>query len=123
MTPTQLFDRVVEMAPSFEAVRRAHIDAFDDLLPHLLIADVLRYLDSHFSGVRFEGAEPPTVAEMQQVLSLLDLALADGDEATQNAIAVSFVEGIEEQPHFDRLNQLLGPGLRDELERQNKWRP
>jgi hypothetical protein len=123
MNPSDLFDQVVQAAPAFEVVRREHIADNGALLSHVLMADVLRFLESHFSGVPFAGAEPPTADQVRAALQVLDRGLVEGDEDTDNAISVSFVESIEYTSFFSQLEPFLGPEIRKEIQRQNAWRP
>ena len=123
MTPEQLFNRVTMAAPGFKVVMEEHLRYYGELLPHVLIADLLRYLGSHFRKTSQVEPSPPTAAELEGVLLLLDAAIEAGNSATENAIAVSFIEGIETEPFFHHLYPLLGAHLRAELERQRAWQP
>ncbi len=123
MTADQLFKRITMAAPGFKAVINDHLRDNGELLAHVLMADLLRYIGSHFTRSSTVPAEPPTAAEVQTMLQVLDGAMENANSATENAIAVSFIEGIESEPFFNRLAPLLGPRLRTELERQKAWRP
>jgi len=122
LKPAELFEEIVRVAPSFATVRRAHIEDYGELLAHVLMGDLLRFVQSHFSGELREGAAAPTQVEMQAIFDVLDQGL-DAHETTENAIAVSFVEGIEEEEYFNDLERFFGPLMREELERQRSWRP
>ncbi|SRR2546425_1908128 len=122
MKPDALFDQIVQAAPSFETVRIDHVSFHHELLSHVLIADLLRFLQSRFSGDLIENAQPPTPTETHNVFQILDRGLVEGDYATQNAIAVSFVEGIWGEPYFEQLKPFMGPNLSAELERQRNWK-
>ena len=123
MTAEQLFKRISMAAPGFAVVVNEHLRDNGELLAHVLMADLLRYIGSYFTRSSTIGAEPPTAAEVRTMLQVLDAAMDNANSATENAIAVSFVEGIEGEPFFSRLAPLLGPRLRAELERQKAWRP
>jgi hypothetical protein len=115
MSPSELFDSIVAVAPPFQAVRREHlVDNDDQLLPHLLMSDLLRYLGSGIT----RGVDR---AEIVAILNVLDEALASGNSETENAIAVSFVEHLEGEPFLAELDPLLGPHLKAERERQLGW--
>src|SRR5438046_7794855 len=86
VSPSQLFEQVVQVAPSFDTVLRSHMELNKQLLPHLLIADLLRFLQSTFSGSLCDGAVPPTIAEIEGAFRVLDMGLSDGDDHTLNAI-------------------------------------
>ena len=126
MTEAELFQRIVDVAPGFEAVRAEHLrDNFGELLPHLLMADLLRYVALALGAPdELHGlAAPASEHEVSAILAVLDRGLAEGDAATDNAIAVSFVEYLWGEPYYPQLEPLLGPGLRAELQRQRDWRP
>ncbi len=110
-------------APGFKAVVDQHLRDNDELLAHVLMADLLRYVGSHFTRSSTIPAQPPTAEEVRTMLQVLDGAIAQPNSTTGNAIAVSFLEGIESESFFNRLAPLLGPRLRAELQRQKAWRP
>jgi hypothetical protein len=116
MSPTQLFAEIEKVSPAFKAVAAEHLAANDELLPHVLMADLLRYVGSHFQGD--EKSRPPK-AEIQAVLAILDGAIVSGNEETVNAIAVSFCEHIETETFFPKLRPLLGLGLRRQIRSSN----
>ena len=123
MTPERFFDSVIATAPGFRGVKEEHIRYNDELLVHVLMSDLLRYIGSHFTGVSTVPAQPASGNEVRAVLQILDGAIMAGNADLENAIAVSFIEGIESEPFFSRIAPLLGPNLRAELERQKAWRP
>ena len=53
---------------------------------------------------------------MQAIFDVLDQGL-DAHETTENAIAISFVEGIEEEEYFNDLERFFRPLMREELAR------
>ena len=93
--------------PRLVPVYRQHLANNDELLVHVLLGDVTRWLREH-------GPVAP-------VLGVLERHLVEGDGDLRNAIAVSFVENLE--PDDGALRQALGPGLRAELQRQESWMP
>lgn len=112
MSPTQLFAEVEKISPGFRPVLAEHLSDYGELLAHVLMADLLRYVGSHL-----ESAEDSSGGgtEIQAILAVLDSGIVSGNDATVNAIAVSFCEHIESEPFFFRLRPLLGPGLRREI--------
>ena len=126
VTEAELFQHVVDVAPGFEAVRAAHLrDNFGELLLHLPMADLLRYVSLALGAPdSLDGlAVPPTEQEVGSIFAVLDRGLAEGDAATENAVAVSFVEYLWGEPSWPQLEPLLGPALRAEVQRQREWRP
>jgi len=121
MTPSELFAQVVTLAPTFRLLVREHLRDNDELLPHLLMSDLLRYIGSHFSGNAYMDALPPNPEQIRAILALLDSEIACHNADTENLIAVSFIEHIEMEPFFLQLRPYLGPALLAELTRQNAW--
>jgi hypothetical protein len=121
----ELFQCIVDVAPGFEAVRAEHLRENEELLPHLLMADLLRYVSLALGAPdTLHGlAIPPSEQEVSAIFAVLEGCLAEGDSATVNAIAVSFVENLWGEPYYPRLEPLLGPELRAEVQRQRDWRP
>src|SRR5206468_2870051 len=98
LTPKQLFEQIVAASPSFRAVLDDHVRDNDELLPHVLMADLLRYLGSYFTREILVPAPPPNGDELNRALLVLDNAMAAGDPDIENAIAVSFIEDIDTEP-------------------------
>lgn len=85
VTAAEFVSRARSTDPRIEAIVDEHLsDNEDELLLHLLVADFGRQAkaahDAHDAAVR------------DTVLTLLEWGIAEGDEALENAIAVSFVE-------------------------------
>ena len=112
MTPPELFAEVATRAPSFNFFVEEHLRDHDGLLPHLLMSDLLRFVGSHYVPLSHTQAVPPTAAEVREILAILDREVVGGDPATENAIAVSFVENLEAEPFFAPLLGAFGPNLR-----------
>ena len=85
MTAADLVSRARSTHPRIAAVVDEHLDDNEDeLLLHLLVADFRRQARTAHESHDFALREP--------VLALLDWGIVEGDEARDNAIAVSFVE-------------------------------
>ena len=123
MSSDELFKNIVAACPPFEAQVAEHIADNGEILGHMLMGDVGRLIESHFTGSSTIAVGPPTEDQVRAVLGVLDQAMLSGDADTQNVVAVSFVECLDSEPHFDMLEPMLGPGLRLELDRQKKGLP
>jgi len=119
----QLFEKIAEAAPGFRLIMKRHLADNDTLLPHLLMADCGRFVASYFTGEKTIASDRPTADELRGVLAAIDAAMADGDEETQNVVAASFVECVWLEPYFSELYVVLGPHVREEIERQRDWSP
>lgn len=115
MTPAALFAQVEAVAPSFGAVAKEHLEDNGELLPHLLMADLLRYVGASLSS---SGESLASQSEILAVLAVLDAAAASGNEETENVVAVSFCEGTESESFFPKLQPLLGLALRRYIRNQ-----
>jgi hypothetical protein len=99
---------LLEAEPRLSPVYREHLaDNQDELLLHILLGEVTQWLRDH-------GPVAP-------VMGVLERYFVEGDDYVQEAIAVSFVEGLE--PADVALRQALGPALRAELQQQEAWGP
>jgi hypothetical protein len=102
--------------PRIAAVVDEHLTENDDeLLVHLLIADFRRQAqaahDTHDFALR------------DTLLALLDWGIAEGDEALDNAISISFVEDSGWwEPEMDEYLATWPPALTAELQRQRDQR-
>lgn len=84
-----------------------HIQDFDELLSHIFLADVTRYV---------LAAKP----ESREIVQTLENVFAGGDDAVENLIQVSFVENIETETEMESiLEGVSGSSLRDEWKRQH----
>ena len=116
MKPVELFEKVVSVSPAFGDAMEEHLKDNDELLPHLLMSDLLRHI-----GAKLTARESRNQIEVENILAVLETAFTSGDSETENAIAVSFLENVETEPFYEALAPLLGPGLRAEHKRQVEW--
>ena len=123
MNCVELISRIVEVCPSFVAQVEEHYADNGEMLCHIIVADVGRLVAGYFTGKTNLVLSPPNETELRAILAVFDSGLVDADDATQNAIAVSFVEHIWIKPWFAELEPMLGPNLSAEVVRQRNWRP
>ncbi len=117
MTKDEFVARLVAACPETRLILDEHLADFEnEILLHLLIADVRR-----FAIAAFEDGD---IDVLRRCLDAVGTGMSDGDDYVQNAIGVSFVE---DTPLWDAT---MGPyiatwpvPLKDEAERQRKWRP
>ena len=114
-----LFDDLIGAVPALAVVRREHLADNGEIFPHLLMADMLRWLAE--AALR-SGGEP----DVRAALAVLETHLTSGSDDAQEVIALSFLEhlGLGENERGERvLREWLGPGLRAELDRMEAWTP
>ena len=85
LDPQAFVVELLARVPEAEATVREHYEDHDELLVHLLLPDLLR-----LAVVLFHAGD--TEAE-RRLLDVVERALTHGDEALENAVCVSFVEG------------------------------
>jgi hypothetical protein len=116
ITPFNFVPELLESVPESAKVVDEHFDANDELLLHLLVADLLRLSVRLFHTGKLD--------ELRRLLAFVDHCLEDGDAYVENAIQVSFVEHVgalpEETPEF---LATWPAGLLAERDRQLKWIP
>ena len=82
-----------------------HLADYDEVLPHLLMADITRWLVACGPSAR--------------VLKVLEHHLAAGDAHVQDVIGASFIENLIGSDAA--LRWALGPALAAELRRVEEW--
>jgi hypothetical protein len=105
-------DEVVSTVPEAAPVVDENFRDYDgELLLHLLVADLRRFAIAAFDAGDFGTS--------RRLLTVVDQALADGDEALDNAICVSFVEDVGWwDPAMQPFIASWPAGLTAEVERQ-----
>ena len=116
MTPVALFAEIVRRAPQFETVVQAHLRDYDELLAHVLMADLVRFVGARYLSPQ-NNAGVPTEGEIVEILRLLEEELAGGDPETENVIAASFVENLLGEDFLEPLLARFGPNLRREYDK------
>ena len=103
----ELIDRV----PALRPVLEEHLDAYDTLLPHVLMGDITRWLIDRF---RLD----PHDQSMQDALEFLDRSFTTSRGADTELIAASFLENLPRAGEDGAgLRDRVGPALREHLER------
>jgi len=113
-----LLDRLAREVPAIAELREAHLRDNDELLPHLLMADVARFVASFFAGGTGSLVPAPSDEALARTLALLDAGMGAGDESVDELVSVSFLENLEGEPYMPELVSRLGPNLGRELERR-----
>jgi hypothetical protein len=98
--------------PGFERVYDEHLADYDELLPHVLLGDLVRFLSNE---VALHG---PESAALRQAMLLLEQAMASADPRLEELVAVSFLENLDaDDPSFPVITSLLGPRLEEQFKR------
>jgi hypothetical protein len=115
MTATDFLDALARNVPESQPVVVEHLEDNDELLLHLLTADLRRFAIQSFDTGQNDV--------LDRLLALVEVALGEGTDDVQNAMSVSFVEDTgwwdpATQPFVDA----WPAGLRAEVERQRSQR-
>ena len=104
---------LTQQVPGAQPIIDEHLAEYDEVLLHLLVADLQRWAVALFD----DGDS----AQLSDLLALVDQGLRDGDEQVTNAVAVSFVENSEPWNGVTRpFIQAWPADLRAEAERQQR---
>jgi hypothetical protein len=116
LTADEFVAQLVETCPGFRPCLDEHLQDNEEVLLHLLVADVLRFAISKFE----ESSED----DLARCLAAVATGLTDGDEQVENAVAVSFVEdtGWWDDTMAPFIATWPEP-LKAEAQRQRAWRP
>lgn len=102
--------------PELRELLQEHLDDYDGLLPHLLLADVTRWLVARLSE---KGRSDSVLAS---VLEFLEKHFVSGGEHVSELIAVSILETMPLKGEDSaELRELLGPAMQDHLQRYLTW--
>ena len=103
------FDVVLQRLPSFHPVYSQHLEDYDGLLEHVLMADLARYVIAEFRSGQIET--------VSTALEILESAAVSFDERLRELVVASFLENLHQaQGDFARLRHLLGPVLQEQLD-------
>jgi hypothetical protein len=104
----QFFRRLIDRVPEILAVADEHRRDYDEVLPHVLMADIRRFVISKLQDL----------ATVDAVVACLEEGLASGNQVLQEVIVVSFLENMDPaEPSYDVTANRMGPRLRAELAR------
>jgi hypothetical protein len=110
-----LVKNLVQRVPKLDALYQEHLKDNDELLPHVFMGDVTRFV---VAAAAAGSARPKDWAEAQRVVALLEEALASKEPSVENLIAASFVENLEpDEPGFSRVVDTFGSRLKRILEK------
>ncbi len=114
-----LSERVAELRPVYEE----HIADYDEILPHVLMGDVTRFIvDLHKKSLA-EGDAEQEKKTLSSILEILEDALQSGDDQLQELIVVSFLENLEQDDsNYKFLKKLLGKDLSKHLAQIESYR-
>jgi hypothetical protein len=104
-------NKLLEQVPELRHVYDEHIHNNDELLPHVFLGDVTRYVVQQVYLGETGPAKP-----VERILSVLEQGMGSGDEQVEELVSVSFVENlVEHDDVLASLKGLIGPNLQKEI--------
>jgi len=99
--------------PSLQPLMDGHIDDYDEVLPHVFLGDVHRYVADTLNG-----DDDASASDVQGIIDFLEDRFRRGEDTVRELISVSFVELLprpgERGAH---VRTMLGPELSAEARR------
>ena len=105
----QLADELCAGSCTLREARRAHVQSFGTLIPHVFMGSVLAHVGR--CVLQKVLGKAASRAEMLSILQTLESAMDAGDRETRNVIAISFVRDAELEPFFRLLRPHMGPKM------------
>ncbi len=108
----QLLERVPELQSTYDV----HIHDYDELLPHVFLGDVTRYVVQ-----QVHSGEMGTTKPVGRILDSLERCMESGDDQVKELVSVSFIENLA--GHDDvlaRLRALIGPNLMEQFKNHSR---
>ncbi len=101
--------------PGFDRVYDDHVAEYGDVLPHVLLGELVRFLSTE------AGTHGPESAVLKQAMLLLERGMGSPDSRVQELVAVSFLENLDpDDPAFPVLRNLFGVRLERQYRQYEK---
>lgn len=98
-------EQLLTAAPEFRDIHRQHVKDNDEVLPHVLLGEVTRFV--------IEAHRRANIGLRTRILDFLESAISSQDGKLQELIAVSFLENLHQAgDDYEEMKELLGPNLR-----------
>ena len=105
---------MVEHFPGLAPVLEEHISNFGELLPHVLLGDITRYVLALYT--RGSAGGVPFRLEVREILDFLEDSFVEGNQEVRELISVSFLENLPRPgENGSQIGELLGEQLRKQL--------
>lgn len=117
-----LISRIRREVPVVEPVYQEHLTDYDEVLAHVLMADIRRLaVRLHADAL---GGSADAHQQLTQLLALLEEGMQSPEEDVQELIAVSFLENLDrDDPQFSDLRNRMSPALSAELDSLDRDTP
>jgi hypothetical protein len=104
--------KLLELVPELQPVYDEHISDNHELLPHVFMGDVTRYVVQRVCSGEEEEEQP-----VMRIIDHLEQCMATGDDQVKELVSVSFVENLLGNDNaLAKLKDVMGPALAKEVE-------
>ena len=122
MNQTQLLTALITVLPDGKNLYSDHLQTYDGLLPHVLMADIAREAQRLNRATR--GGDRNSEQTLTALLDVLERAMAGDVLETRELIIASFLENIpRDQNGLLELEGRFGKSMAFASRRMREWRP
>lgn len=108
-TSINFIHELIRNFPEFKSIYQEHIQDNDEILPHILLADIARWIIHEF---KTDGAS----AEVRRLLNYLETSYNHHDSDIEELIHVSLLEYIYDLDfHGESITNYLGDSLKSQV--------
>lgn len=108
ITYDNFVQQLLVAAPEILDIHQKHVKDNDEVLPHVLLGDVTRFV--------IEAHRRADTKLRTRILDFLENAVSSPDDKLQELVVVSFLENLHQAAEdYEGLKNLLGPNLRKNL--------
>ncbi len=116
-TINYFIEKMLEKVPDLRNIYQEHLDDNDELLPHVFMADVTRFVLELLEN-DLQNKSKTVEDKIFILLELIENALREGNEDVKDVIILSFLENLEQDDFkYSLLKEKLG---RESLKNLNK---
>ncbi len=106
---TSFVESLTKSVPDLKSVYDEHISDYDELLGHVFMGDVTRFIEQLYN-------ENPSSTSLTELFKLFDKAFSLNDEYLKEVISVSFLENLSrDESSFEGIKNMLSDQLKEEL--------
>lgn len=85
LTSMNFIAALIDHVPELRSVYSEHIEDYDEVLPHVFMGDVTRFI-----AQQLQTNISDTLAVVRRILDVLERGMISGDDSVQEIISVSF---------------------------------
>jgi hypothetical protein len=117
LTTEDFIEEMLRKVPELRPYYQEHLVDYDELLPHVFMGDVTRYVMNLARRIIEEG-NSQSKEQLSTLLDLFEVVFDRGEPYVQELIANSFLENLDRDDlSYALLKQRLGNGLSLQLKK------